>query len=256
MSPPQQSYSSRSFDNDRHTQIEKLGQREPCDLKKYALEAMPDYVSSPRCVFIKAIDSETGELMGFCNWGFKGFAGHEMRGVPGRVQPPEPELRVEEVDERRKQDKSETEKGPQQEQSMEELQPASQDPIDRLQQYTSKNLNDWANEVMNEAPKCMYSIFLAVSPKFQGRSAGSALLRWGTNAAERHGVVAWARSSEPAWATYQKCGFEVVRSLDVDMDEYAPCPPPGEGPDAKWGHYGFRYMKYFSSRSQSDRYII
>ncbi|KAK3181135.1 hypothetical protein K4F52_007550 [Lecanicillium sp. MT-2017a] len=237
---------ARSFDNDRHMQMKNLDQREPYDLKKYALEAMPDYVSSPRCVFIKAVDSETGELMGFCNWGFKGFAGHEMQ---------EEEEEEEEEEVQRKQDKSEKEKEQQQEQPLEELQPASQDPIDRLQQYTSNDLNDWANEVMNEAPKCMHVVLLAVSPKFQDRGAGSGLLRWGTNAAERHGVVAWASSSEPAWPMYEKCRFEVVRSLDVDLDEYAPCTPPDEGPDAKWGHYVFRYMKYFPSRSQSDRYI-
>ncbi|KAJ3490522.1 hypothetical protein NLG97_g5763 [Lecanicillium saksenae] len=58
-------------------------------------------------------------------------------------------------------------------------------------------------------------------------------------------VFAWVHSSDPAWGMYQKSGFEVIRSLDIDLDEYAPCKPPGEGEDAKWGHYVFRYMKYF-----------
>ncbi len=236
---------ARSFDNDRQTQMKNLGQREPYDLKKYGLEAMPDFFRSPRCVFLKAVDRETGELMGFCNWGFKGFAGSEMPAVPGRVQPPEPESEpAPPADQGKKEQEEENDK-----RTKEEPQSVSEDPIDRLQAFTSKDLNDWATEAMNEAPKSMYIIFLAVLPKYQGRGVGSALLRWGTNVCERHGIFARVSSSEPAWRMYQKSGFQVVRTLDVDLDEYAPCPPPGEGPGAKWGHYVFRYMKYLPSRS-------
>ncbi|KND93315.1 hypothetical protein TOPH_02087 [Tolypocladium ophioglossoides CBS 100239] len=61
-------------------------------------------------------------------------------------------------------------------------------------------------------------------------------------------VFAWVHSSEPVWRMYEKSGFQIIRALDIDLDEYAPMPPPYEGPDAKWGHYVFRYMKYLPKK--------
>jgi len=35
----------------------------------------------------------------------------------------------------------------------------------------------------------------------------------------------------------------------VDLDEYAPGPPPEEEEgDGNWGHYIFRYMQYFPQK--------
>lgn len=43
---------------------------------------------------------------------------------------------------------------------------------------------------------------------------------------------------------YQRHGFEVVGSLDVDLDQYAYVAATNEkGESEKWGHYIFRYMK-------------
>ncbi|UKZ66980.1 uncharacterized protein TrAtP1_008144 [Trichoderma atroviride] len=123
------------------------------------------------------------------------------------------------------------------------------DPIKRLETLTSGDLDAWQKEVMPEGTKCLIVVGLSVSPKFQRRGIGSALLRWGTSICDQKGVFAWVHSSEPAWRAYEKAGFQVIRSLDVDLDEYAPCSPPNEGPDAKWGHYVFRYMKYFGSKN-------
>ncbi len=230
---------SASFEDDRQTQMKKLGQKEPFDLRKFGLEAMPGYIKSPRCVFIKAVDEKTGELAGFCNWGFKGFQPADMPIVPGRMQPsePEPQPNTETCETGKKANTNQSPK-------IRAEESASTDPIERLQQLTSRDLNEWMSEVMEEAPRCMYVIFLAVSPKYQGRGIGKALLQWGTGICEKEGIFAWVSSSQPAWLMYQKSGFEVVRELDVDLDEYAPCSPPSEGNNSKWGHYTFRYMKY------------
>jgi ribosomal protein S18 acetylase RimI-like enzyme len=75
----------------------------------------------------------------------------------------------------------------------------------------------------------MFVVTLSVSPEFHGRGAGSALLRWGTDTADRSGVFSWVYSSELAWALYVKHGFVVVGTLDIYLDKWAPGPPPKEG---------------------------
>ncbi|KAK5995731.1 hypothetical protein PT974_04148 [Cladobotryum mycophilum] len=233
--------SADAFETDRQTDMKALGQK-PFSMKEYALQSLPGFMKHPRCVVLKAVDEETGEIAGFCNWGFRGFSPDEMPVLEGRKQPPEisppPPKKPAETDtpaaENHTPLPSETEK----------------DPIKRLVALTDADLTKWQEEVMPEGTRCLFVVGLSVSPKFQGRGVGSALLRWATKFCDEKEVFAWVHSSEPAWKMYEKCGFQVIRSLDVDLDDYAPCPPPNEGPDAKWGHYVFRYMKYFGSKPE------
>jgi GNAT superfamily N-acetyltransferase len=118
-------------------------------------------------------------------------------------------------------------------------------PIQRLIALQDADIKAWMEEVMPEGTRCIFVAGLQVAPKHQRRGVGSALLRFGTNFCDDKGVFAWVHSSESAWKAYEKCGFQVTRSQDCDLDAYAPMPPPGEGPDAKWGNYVLRYMKYF-----------
>ncbi|KAM0261292.1 hypothetical protein ACHAQJ_002323 [Trichoderma viride] len=231
--------SSDAFLDDRQTQMKALGQN-PFDMKKYTLQSLPQTLQSPRCVVLKAVDNETGEFAGFCNWGFIGFPPDEMPVLPGRIQPPAKPATASTQESEKDKDKPSS--------SDQSAPEPDDDPIDRLQTLTSADLDAWQKEVMPEGTKCLIVIGLSVSPKFQRRGIGSALLRWGTSICDEKGVFAWVHSSEPAWRIYEKSGFQVIRSLDVDLDEYAPCPPPNEGPDAKWGHYVFRYMKYYGSK--------
>ncbi|KAL6815976.1 acyl-CoA N-acyltransferase [Trichoderma sp. SZMC 28013] len=243
--------SSEAFLTDRQTQMKALG-RNPFDMKKYHTESLPEMLKSPRCVILKAVDKETGEFAGFCNWGLIGFSPEEMPVVEGRIQPLErPAAATAEQSENENENENDKEKK-KDESSAVEPKPSPDadpdDPIERLQALTGADLDAWQKEVMPKGTKCLVVIGLSVSPKFQRRGIGSALLRWGTKICDEAGVFAWVHSSEPAWKIYEKAGFQVIRTLDVDLDEYAPCPPPDEGPDAKWGHYVFRYMKYFGSK--------
>ncbi|KAK1251436.1 hypothetical protein MKX07_006915 [Trichoderma sp. CBMAI-0711] len=248
--------SSDAFLADRQTQMKALG-RNPFNLKEYHMQSLPEMLKSPRCVILKAVDNATGAFAGFCNWGLIGFSPSEMPELEGRIQPPErpaaaPASQSEdEKDEEEKHNKG-REEAPPPKQSItpgpEAVLDAEDDPIERLQALTGADLDAWQKEVMPPGTKCLVVIGLSVSPKFQRRGIGSALLRWGTKICDEAGVFAWVHSSEPAWRTYEKAGFEVIRCLDVDLDEYAPCPPPDEGPGAKWGHYVFRYMKYFPAK--------
>lgn len=242
--------SSDAFLTDRQTQMKALG-RNPFNMKEYHTKSLPEMLKSPRCVVLKAVDDETGEFAGFCNWGLIGFAPNEMPSLPGRIQPLEkPAAAPAQQTENAKEKEKEEEKSSSSNQSAPEPEANSEaedDPIDRLQALTSADLDAWQKEVMPQGTKCLVVIGLSVSPKFQRRGIGSALLRWGTKICDETGVFAWVHSSE-AWKIYEKAGFQVIRCLDVDLDEYAPCPPPNEGPDAQWGHYVFRYMKYFGSK--------
>ncbi|PTB62422.1 acyl-CoA N-acyltransferase [Trichoderma citrinoviride] len=243
--------SSDAFLADRQTQMKALG-RNPFNMKEYHTKSLPKMLTSPRCVILKAVDDETGEFAGFCNWGLIGFSPSEMPLLEGRIQPPEKPAAAPAASQSEGEKEKEKEKGkdgeapsPEQSASGPDI---GDDPIERLQALTGADLDAWQREVMPPGTKCLVVIGLSVSPKFQRRGIGSALLRWGTKICDEAGVFAWVHSSEPAWRIYEKAGFEVIRCLDVDLDEYAPCPPPDEGPGAKWGHYVFRYMKYFPAK--------
>ncbi|KAG5952398.1 hypothetical protein E4U53_000962 [Claviceps sorghi] len=113
------------------------------------------------------------------------------------------------------------------------------DASERLQALTGADMEKWMEEVMPEGARCLYNVIgLSVSPEYQGRGVGSALLRWGTRICDDKHVFGWVHWSEGAWKMYERGGFQVVRVLDVDLDEYAPAPAPApneEGPGGKMG---------------------
>lgn len=226
--------SADAFETDRQTEMKGLG-KEPFDMRKHCLDALPRELNHPRLVLIKAVDNETGDIMGYCNWGFRGFDADEMPIVEGRRPTPNTPIvpikaeatnAAEEVDESAKT-------------------APEDDPVKRLEALTDSDMQAWMTEVMPEGTRCIFIVGLSVSPKHQGRGVGSALLRWGTTFCDAKGAFAWVHSSEPAWRVYEKAGFTTIRELDIDLDDYAPMPPPNEASGAKWGHYVFRYMKYF-----------
>jgi GNAT superfamily N-acetyltransferase len=222
-----------SFEDDRHTQMKGMGDGCKFDMKEYTLRSMPQYLKRPHLVVLKAVDNETGEIMGVCNWGFKRIPPEEMPVVEGRVQPP-----------------ADSPAPPKEEEKEDNEEAFETDPIERLQSRTSKHLHDFMEQTMGpDGVRCLYIMGITVSPQFQGRGVGKALLRFGTDFCDEKGVFAWVHSSEGAWGMYEKCGFQIVEKLDIDLDEYAPVPPPDEGPDAKWGHYVFQYMKYFPRKA-------
>lgn len=231
-----------AFVDDRQTQMKNLG-KEPYDMNKMTLESLPSMLHNPRCIAIKVVDKDSGNIMGVCNWGFRGFKPEEMPKMEGKPLP------LEKPEETKADPEEKKEQGATDGNGKERLDKEEEaDPITRLQARTGADLEAWMEEVMSEGTRCLFVIGLSVSPKYQGRGVGSALLRWGTDICDDQGAFAWVHSSEPAWPMYEKCGFRTVRSLDIDLDEYAPAPPPNEGPNAKWGHYVFRYMKYFGNK--------
>lgn len=235
-----------AMEKDRQTEMKALAE-DPFDMESYTLESMPRFLLHPRIAIVKAVDTETGEIMGMCEWGFRGFEPHEMPVLEGQPKPVEEKKPTEE--EKPVEEEKEPEAAAEQQETKEPEPPKQgKDKVKDLVALTDADMNAWMEEQMPPGTRCLYVVGLTVSPKFQGRGVGSALLKWGTSICEAHGVFAWVHSSMGAWQMYQKSGFEVVRTLDVDLDAYAPCSPPGEGEGAKWGIYTFYYMKYLSKK--------
>jgi GNAT superfamily N-acetyltransferase len=226
--------SDHAFEVDRHTQMKELG-KVPYSQYEVMCQCLPMWLSSERCVVLKALDNSTGDIVGWVGWGFRGF---EKSDVP-RVDPGKPKEVEKSTSSPENVKKEESEK------TEENSKTGEKDIIARLEAMTDADMARWMENQMPPGTKCMYLVSLSVSPDFQSRGVGSALLKWGTDIADKAGVFMWVHSSEMAWKTYEKHGFEVVETLDINLDDWAPAPPPNEGKGAVWGHYVFRYMKRF-----------
>jgi GNAT superfamily N-acetyltransferase len=221
--------SGDSFQEDRHTQMKGQGKK-PYNMYEAASAGIARYLSSEKCVVLKAVDDATGAAVGWSCWGFRGFEASEIpKLAPGQAKEndlSQPFFK----DEIAKPDMAEDEEG------------EEEDSVNRLEAMTDADMKHWMETLMPPGTQCMFVVSLSVSPEFQGRGVGGGLLRWGTDTADRFGVFIWVHSSESAWRTYAKHDFEVVGTLDVDLDAWAPRPPP-EGDGDLWGRYVFRYMK-------------
>ncbi|KAK0649929.1 hypothetical protein B0T16DRAFT_410904 [Cercophora newfieldiana] len=233
--------SSDAFETDSQTEMKSHGKK-PFLMKEHTLESMPKQMESSRIRIIKAVEKDTGAIMGFCIWGFRGLeppTTWEPEGDGSRHNPSPQGVELG--------DRAPTTRflPDQQEAEHEGEKKELDDPIARLEQLTSQDLQEWSDAVMPPGASCLIVVGLSVSPDFQRRGVGSALLKWGTDIADRHHTYAWVHSSAGAWKAYQNAGFKVARVLDVDLDAFAPVPAPLERyPGGKWGHYVFRYMVY------------
>lgn len=61
---------------------------------------------------------------------------------------------------------------------------------------------------------------LHTDPKQEGRGAGSALLKWGTQKADELGLPAYLESSPNAHDFYKKYGFEDVEIFELDLSRF------------------------------------
>lgn len=220
---------------DRHTQMKQQGQK-PYNMEEMGHSQIPQWIDSEKCVVIKAVDEVSGDIMGFCAWGFRGFEKDEMPVV--EEVPVKNDTKGDKLWKDRKEEK------PKEETTVEKDPIEQDDYVKKLEAMTDADMENWMQFIMPEGTKCMFVVSLSVAPRYQRHGVGSTLLKWGTDIADKSDIFIWVHSSEDAWTAYQKMGFETVRILDVDLDEWAPGPPPYEGEAAKWGHYVFRYMKY------------
>ncbi|KAJ2977381.1 hypothetical protein NQ176_g4406 [Zarea fungicola] len=183
-----------------------------------------------RCKVVKAINNQTGEIMGFICWAHRGYVSRATQSetVKGRFS--------DSVDEEKK----------------------KRTKIQIMEDMEDNHFVDFMTDIMPEGTKCWYVAGLSVATKFQRMGVARALLRFGTLRAEKDNVFAWVHSSQSAWKAYSSCGFQVVRVLRIDLDRYAEGDAIGKGPgnDGKWGVYTVRYMVYRPERIGSTGWPV
>lgn len=230
-----------AFETDRHTLLKAAHPTSPYDHAAGVPESIRHWLSLPRRVLAtKAVDDESGAVLGFVGWASRGFdlspaapgpadggsgpgsSGQGGGGAgAGARKPPRHSVPTDYV---------------------EDTSPGL-DPLARLNELTSSHFAEFQRRMMPEGARCMYILGINVSPRYQGRGIGRALIRQGTDLADAEGVPCWVHSSEAGAATFRKRGWEVDEVLEIDLDEWASqmdLKPPGG--DEKWGTYTFRYF--------------
>lgn len=223
-----------SFEVDRHTELKAQG-KVPYNMEDMWNIELPRYINAETMVVVKAVDDTTGAIMGWAAWGFRGFEKEEVLSVRNALP------KDEHTGSRPDAGKAEETRS-QQERTGDDSRDDNDESIKKLEAMTDADMEKWMQKLMPPGAKCMYVSSLSVSPTFQRRGVGAGLLKWGTDMADKCNIYIWVHSSEGAWGAYAKVGFEVVGTLDVDLDAWA-VNAPNDGTD-RWGHYVFRYMKY------------
>ncbi|KAI0841257.1 acyl-CoA N-acyltransferase [Hypoxylon sp. FL0890] len=229
---------SSAFSVDPHTIVKQLG-RQPYDMYTISRSGFLDTLHKKNYVYVKAVDDKTGEILGHAGWAFRGMDQARIPwNGPGDPKPAEDEQG--QMQGKSDETKSEDKDG---EQEKEE------NSIDCLHALEDADMQYWlSNLVPTDAP-CMFVVGLIVSPSHQSRGVGRALISHGNAIADDLGLSIWVHSSHQAYEAYKKFGFETVRELDIDLDEYAPRGPEdgepvmGEKGSGRWGRYIIRYMK-------------
>ncbi|KAI1258861.1 acyl-CoA N-acyltransferase [Xylariaceae sp. FL1019] len=228
---------SRAFSVDPHTIVKQLG-RKPFDMYDIAQSDFLNTLYRKNYVYVKAVDPESGEIVGHAGWSFRGLD-HELVPWSGPSdEKPEPEVVKNESHTAAEHTNDETEEGTEENSS-----------IDRLHAIEDADMLYWIKDLLPSDMPCMLMQGLIVSPSYQSRGVGSAMLRYGNAMADDLGLAVWVHSSHQAYEAYKKVGFETVRELDIDLDEYAPRGPRedeevmGEKGCGKWGRYVIRYMR-------------
>ncbi|KKY30081.1 putative n-acetyltransferase-like protein [Diaporthe ampelina] len=66
---------------------------------------------------------------------------------------------------------------------------------------------------------CLHLGILATTPTRHGLGAGSALLKWGCELADRENKTAWLEASPAGYSLYRRFGFEDVEVQDLKLTE-------------------------------------
>jgi GNAT superfamily N-acetyltransferase len=221
-----------AMSTDRHTQLKTLG-KVPYTSVTGTIGNLLGSLKHPNTVHIKAVDDVTKEALGYGSFWFYVL---EQDDIP-HTDPGQGEGWDDILTSLQNEEKGD--EGEKKETSEDEDEKARR-TIDELDEWESADMKRWQKVLMPEGSRCIIITGLHVAPTAQRQGVGSALVKWATDEADGRGVYMWVHSSEGAFRVYEKNGFDVVGTLDVDMDAYAPGPPPEGG---NWGRYLIRYMK-------------
>ena len=207
-----------SFLNDAHTNL-KVYQAPQGPLDDSPVR---NWAASNQCHMLKAVSTSTNEIMGWVCWGHRGYIASK----------PQTESTSEGVW---------TSGAAQKDKTL----------LQKLGSLTGAHFAEFMTDIMPEGTKCWYIRTLVIAPQYQGMGLGRQMIEWGTSRAEKDGVFAWVHSSDQGWQAYKACGFEIVRMLKLNLDEFAAGGALGKGPESggEWGVYTFRYMVYKPERA-------
>jgi GNAT superfamily N-acetyltransferase len=181
-----------------------------------------------KCRVMKAVMAD-GETAGFAVWAFGGFE-HVFKGEGV----PAPVINYGEKDQEEKGKEDEVQDG----------ESKTKTKIQELAEITNSSMEEWQARFMPPGFRCMVLVAISVLPKYQGQGIDSALIKWGTEIADREGVYCWVSSSDKGWGAFQKMGFREVGRLSVDLDDFADEGIRNEQrEDGKWEDYHLRYMR-------------
>lgn len=224
-----------AFSTDRQTQFKAADPANPYDHAAGMQGGLEYWLGRPpgSMDLTVAVDDATQEIIGWVAWSFRGFgeatrqAGESIvlnvNGVRGNAPPPDPALFDKEKSAR-----------------------------EQLDAYTSADLRTFMATLMPPGTRCMYVVSIAVPPDHQGKGVGTALIQEGTNRADVEDTCCWVHASEAGASMFERCGFEEIRRLDLDLDEWnwmgAIRHEDGnsgaltEEERSTWGKYVLRYM--------------
>lgn len=123
--------------------MKDLGQV-PYYMEGQAYNFLPPYVNSERCAVVKAVD-ETGTMLGFAAWGFRGFRKEE---IPCVDAAPRSENELSSLEGNSKQDDGNGEE-------IEAKKVENDEGIKRLGALTHANMEEWQEKLMPEGTRCM-----------------------------------------------------------------------------------------------------
>jgi len=116
-----------------------------------------------------------------------------------------------------------------------------------LEASTNASMQEWIKRFMPPGTRCRFIMGISVHPSYAGKGVGSALMRAGTELADKERAWCWVHSSMKGAPSFEKNGFEEVGRIELDLDEFAQGDPDRaklvrKDGDGKWGRYAWRYM--------------
>jgi ribosomal protein S18 acetylase RimI-like enzyme len=78
------------------------------------------------------------------------------------------------------------------------------DPIERLEAMTDADLQRWMDILMLKGTKRIYTLSLAVSPRYHSRGVSSALVRCGTARTDKEWSFCWVHASEAGYPLFEE----------------------------------------------------
>ncbi|KAK7028649.1 acetyltransferase [Favolaschia claudopus] len=180
-----------------------------------------EFIDLPaKAVIIKAVDDESGKILGMCAWGKWNFDGSKPALAEGQEDP-------------------------RAESSQPQPLPEHHKPVDVLKKIGADSMNEWQLKLNQYGQKNMYIFGISVDPAEQGKGVGKALLKFGTDMCDEHQCSAWVHSSMAGYPVFQKAGFKEIGRLEVNLDDYADGVKwVKDGKEQDWGTYTFRYCMY------------